>query len=194
MLCHTFLEFLAHTSIAHGQPSSKACAKPTWHEPATEGLATQLIITWQLLLFSTSLYVDEVVPMGLPMSFLYHLVQVTSIWCHFMLQCTCANHYWSSLVMKDCWSIDCNLLNVYFSWHTEQCRAVAHVWRGQVTTACLSMQQLGGSRGMPPESFKNLDVLRFFLRQFLGQTDAFRLLDDRLSYLWISIYRGGLQH
>ena len=39
-----------------------------------------------------------------------------------------------------------------------------------------------------------ISILRILLRPFLDQNDASRLLDDRLQYVWISIYFSCLLH
>ena len=55
---------------------------------------------------------------------------------------------------------------------------------GQVHTVCVSAQQLGGSGGtLPPE---NLGAMRLLLKLFLGQYNASRRPDNRVSY--VNIY------
>ena len=57
------------------------------------------------------------------------------------------------------------------------------IWSSQVSSACVSRQQLGGSGGMPPpENFWNLEAMRLLLRPFLGQNDASRRPDDRVLH------------
>ena len=59
------------------------------------------------------------------------------------------------------------------------------IWSGQVSGACVSTQQLGGSGGMPPpDNFWNLEAMRLLLRPFLGQNDASR----RQSFTCMNIY------
>ena len=58
------------------------------------------------------------------------------------------------------------------------------IWSGQVSGACVSTQELGGSGGMPPppqENFGNLESMRLLLRPFLGQNDAYRRSDDSFT-------------
>ena len=70
--------------------------------------------------------------------------------------------------------------------HTTQGRS-HQIWSSQVSGACVSAKQLGGSGGIVPQKFfLNLEAMRLLLRPFLDQNDASRRPDDRVLHAWSS--------